>query len=167
MIKFKNHPSMRLLRNRSYLLIFAATLALVSASVGWAQEGKVVRATVHSVALERNVTGESADRRVSVYLPPSYESSTKRYPVIYLLHGIGDTDETWTSPWVKGAPWQSVPDARVSYDDWRYYLAHDFGSNAARLTKLIEEINEAADAASLAPVKQPAPAKGPQAKGKK
>jgi S-formylglutathione hydrolase FrmB len=110
MIKFKNHPSMRLLRNRSYLLIFAANLALVSASVGWAQEGKVVRATVHSVALERNVTGESADRRVSVYLPPSYESSTKRYPVIYLLHGIGDTDETWTSPWVKGAPWQSVPD---------------------------------------------------------
>jgi S-formylglutathione hydrolase FrmB len=110
MIKLRNHPSIRSLGNRSYLLILAATLVFVSASVGRAQEGKVVRATVHSVALERNVTGESADRRVSVYLPPSYESSTKRYPVIYLLHGIGDTDETWTSPWVKGAAWQSVPD---------------------------------------------------------
>lgn len=57
--------------------------------------------------------------------------------------------------------------AKVDMRSSSRYLAHDFGSNAARLTKLIEEINEAADAASLAPVKQPAPAKGPQTKGKK
>jgi S-formylglutathione hydrolase FrmB len=31
-----------------------------------------------------------------VYLPPSYEKAPKkRYPVLYLLHGIGDTDEMW------------------------------------------------------------------------
>jgi S-formylglutathione hydrolase FrmB len=110
MIRLKAHSGKRLLVHRSYLLIFAAILTLAWTSVAWAQEGRVVRATVHSVSLEKSVTGESADRSVSVYLPPSYDSSPKRYPVIYLLHGIGDTDETWTTSWVKGAPWQNVPD---------------------------------------------------------
>ena len=34
-------------------------------------------------------------------------------------------------------PWQSVPDARVSYDDWRYYLAHDFGVSAPSVTYVV------------------------------
>ena len=32
-----------------------------------------------------------------VYTPPGYESNTTRYPVFYLLHGAGDSDEAWTS----------------------------------------------------------------------
>ena len=43
---------------------------------------------LHGVSLEKTVTGESADRSVSIYLPPSYDTSpNKRYPVVYLLHG--------------------------------------------------------------------------------
>jgi enterochelin esterase-like enzyme len=34
-------------------------------------------------------------RRMHVYLPPGYETSRDRYPVLYLLHGGGDTDEGW------------------------------------------------------------------------
>ena len=30
-----------------------------------------------------------------VYLPPGYELSGMRYPVIYLLHGRGDTMDAW------------------------------------------------------------------------
>jgi S-formylglutathione hydrolase len=30
-----------------------------------------------------------------VYLPPSYASSNRRYPVVYLLHGFGGTERTW------------------------------------------------------------------------
>jgi enterochelin esterase-like enzyme len=36
-------------------------------------------------------------RRMHVYTPPGYESSTQKYPIFYLLHGAGDSDESWTS----------------------------------------------------------------------
>jgi enterochelin esterase family protein len=36
-------------------------------------------------------------RQVFVYTPPGYEKNPKqRYPVLYLLHGSGDTAESWT-----------------------------------------------------------------------
>ncbi len=36
-------------------------------------------------------------RRMHIYTPPGYEVGTARYPVFYLLHGAGDSDESWTS----------------------------------------------------------------------
>ena len=36
-------------------------------------------------------------RRMHVYTPPGYESGNQKYPVFYLLHGAGDTDDAWTS----------------------------------------------------------------------
>ncbi len=36
-------------------------------------------------------------RRMHVYTPPGYETGTASYPVFYLLHGAGDSDESWTS----------------------------------------------------------------------
>lgn len=36
-------------------------------------------------------------RPVVIYTPPGYEKDTKtKYPVLYLLHGTTDTEETWT-----------------------------------------------------------------------
>jgi enterochelin esterase family protein len=32
-----------------------------------------------------------------VYTPPGYESGQEKYPVFYLLHGAGDSDDSWTS----------------------------------------------------------------------
>jgi enterochelin esterase-like enzyme len=34
-------------------------------------------------------------RRMHVYTPPGYESGRGRYPVFYLLHGAGDSDDSW------------------------------------------------------------------------
>ena len=34
-------------------------------------------------------------RKMMVYTPPGY-SKDKKYPVLYLLHGIGDTEMGWT-----------------------------------------------------------------------
>ncbi|MDD2825261.1 MAG: alpha/beta hydrolase-fold protein [Bacteroidales bacterium] len=34
-------------------------------------------------------------RRVTVYTPPGYENSKKKYPVFYLLHGMGGDEEAW------------------------------------------------------------------------
>ena len=36
-------------------------------------------------------------RRMYVYTPPGYESSTERYPVLYLLHGGGGDEDAWTT----------------------------------------------------------------------
>ena len=83
----------------------AMALALAGAEAH-AAGGQLVRIVVHGRSLEKNVTGESSDRNVSVYLPPSYGSNPgRRYPALYLLHGIGDTDEIWTSG---AGPWQSI-----------------------------------------------------------
>jgi enterochelin esterase family protein len=35
-------------------------------------------------------------RRLHVYTPPGYEKNSKSYPVLYLFHGSGDNDATWT-----------------------------------------------------------------------
>lgn len=34
-------------------------------------------------------------RRMSVYTPAGYESGSQRYPVLYLLHGMGGDEEAW------------------------------------------------------------------------
>jgi len=58
--------------------------------------GSVERVKVHGVALEGNLEGDSPDRDVSVYLPPSYRTDTqRRYPVVYVLHGFTDSENGW------------------------------------------------------------------------
>ena len=36
------------------------------------------------------------NRRLTIYTPPGYESSRKRYPVLYLLHGMGGDENAWS-----------------------------------------------------------------------
>ncbi len=42
-------------------------------------------------------TLKQARRRMYVYLPPDYEDSTAKYPVLYLLHGGGGDEDAWTT----------------------------------------------------------------------
>lgn len=59
-------------------------------------KGKLERVTVHGKSLEGNLEGDSPDRDVFVYLPPSYErESGRRYPVVYTLHGYGLRAQQW------------------------------------------------------------------------
>ena len=58
--------------------------------------GVVEHVKVHGKSLEGNLEGDSPDRDVTIYLPPSYAAErTRRYPVVYLLHGYGGTDTTF------------------------------------------------------------------------
>ena len=36
-----------------------------------------------------------SDRKFAIYLPPDYETSQRSYPVLYLLHGMGDDQTGW------------------------------------------------------------------------
>ncbi len=35
------------------------------------------------------------NRRITIYTPPGYETSKEKYPVLYLLHGMGGDEEAW------------------------------------------------------------------------
>lgn len=85
------------------MLVFILLAAVVGLGLYAAdkpeQHGTVERIKVHGNSLEGNLEGDSPDRYVSVYLPPSYKSHThERYPVLYLLHGYMDNDDNWFGP---------------------------------------------------------------------
>jgi S-formylglutathione hydrolase FrmB len=76
--------------------IAAVLLSPAAAREPDSPKGTVDVVTVHGASLEGNLTGDSPDRRVSVYLPASYATAmARRYPVVYLLHGFTDTDDRW------------------------------------------------------------------------
>jgi S-formylglutathione hydrolase len=135
--------------------MIALPLTLLVAAVADAQAGRATRAgavehiTVHGAALEGNLEGDSPDREVTIYLPPSYGADrSRRYPVVYLLHGYSGTDSTWSGRLVnlpeiadrlmtEGREFIVVmPNAfslhkgsmysnSVTTGDWETYIAHD------------------------------------------
>jgi len=83
------------------LSLSAAALAQVQtevpAPVPGAKPVAVEHIKVHSPAIEGNLSGESADRDVFVFLPPSYsKDQNRRYPVVYALHGYSIGAEQWS-----------------------------------------------------------------------
>src|SRR5262245_18495059 len=58
---------------------------------------KVERIKIHGTTLEGNLEGDSVDRDVLVFLPPSYaREKNRRYPVVYALHGYSIGAEQWS-----------------------------------------------------------------------
>ena len=89
----------RIITTAAALLVLTAASARVSSaqpSAAGPALGTVERITVHGKSLEGNLNGDTADRPVVVYLPPSYKTDpTRRYPVAYLLHGYGLQAARW------------------------------------------------------------------------
>lgn len=57
----------------------------------------VERIKIHGEALEGNLEGNAVDRDVLVFLPPSYKrDSSRRYPVVYALHGFYVGAQQWS-----------------------------------------------------------------------
>jgi S-formylglutathione hydrolase len=54
-----------------------------------AQRGKVEVVSIPAPALANNAFKEPARQEIAVYLPPSYEGSKQRYPVVFYLTGMG------------------------------------------------------------------------------
>ena len=54
----------------------------------------VPHGTVSKVWYDSPVLG--TQRRMTVYTPAGYENGDKRYPVFYLLHGMGGDENAWT-----------------------------------------------------------------------
>jgi len=86
------------------VLALALGFTLAFAQSGPPAKGTYARIKVHGKSLEGNLSGEPADRDVSVYLPPSYQRDTaRRFPVVYLLHGYTNSDVGWFGPEGRGS----------------------------------------------------------------
>ena len=76
--------------------IILGLVCSVSAFPAEPRKGTAERIKVHGRSLEGNLSGDPADRDVSIWLPPSYAmEKSRRYPVLYFLHGFTDSDEKW------------------------------------------------------------------------
>lgn len=136
---------------------FAALCAIVlllsqsrAQSGNEAKQGSWQKIKVYGKSLEGNLEGDSADRDVLVYLPPSYATSAnRRYPAVYFLHGYAAHAETYwnllSAPTAADADIANgssremilvFPDAFTTYDgsmfsnspttgDWEAYIAQD------------------------------------------
>ena len=63
-------------------------LIIISSNFAFAQSKVFDNLTMKSEIL-------NMERNYSVYLPPDYETSSRSYPVLYLLHGLGDDHTGW------------------------------------------------------------------------
>ena len=104
---------------------------------------------IHGTALEGNLEQDAVDRDVFVFLPPSYaKEKSRRYPVVYALHGYSIGAEQWSheihvpqtieGAFAQGAKEMIVvlPDSKtvhngsmysssVTTGDFENYIAHD------------------------------------------
>jgi len=66
--------------------VFFSFLFVIS---GFSQTGKVF----DNLSIKSSIL--KMERKFAVYLPPDYETSQRSYPVLYLLHGMGDDQTGW------------------------------------------------------------------------
>jgi S-formylglutathione hydrolase len=144
------------MNSRTVSLVSSLTLALIAGAAGAQaatnadRKGTVETIKVHGKALEGNLEGDSPDRDVFVYLPPSYATDKNRhYPVVYFLHGYGakaeaywklmNVPETADKEMTDGTVHEMIlvnPDAFTIYSgsmyssspttgDWEAFITHD------------------------------------------
>jgi len=76
---------------------YAQVKTEVPPSVPGAKPVTVENIKVHGASLEGNLEGDAVDRDVIVFLPPDYaKNKSRRYPVVYALHGYSIGAEQWT-----------------------------------------------------------------------
>jgi len=73
---------------RIFFIITALSCSF-TLSAQWGPQSRVETKTIQSKVL-------NADRDYNIFLPKSYETDTnKKYPILYLLHGMMDTNKGW------------------------------------------------------------------------
>lgn len=79
-------------RTLAALLLAASVILLAPVARPAGAAGQIVEVDVPAPALEGNLLKTPAVQGAAVYLPPGYEDAPeRRYPTIYLLHGIFDS----------------------------------------------------------------------------
>ncbi len=79
-----------------FVLALVANIVLGQQSSIQTATGKIVEVKIPAPSLKGNRLGDPEVQDVAIYLPPGYQASgSKRYPVVYLLHGYGGSPRAW------------------------------------------------------------------------
>lgn len=83
--------------NNVYLIRDVASVTNIFIVSGDKGDVYKVNEVPHGTVARRwyNSPGNAATRRITIYTPAGYESSKEKYPVLYLLHGMGGDEEAW------------------------------------------------------------------------
>ncbi len=83
--------------NNVYLIRDVASLTNVFIVGGGKADLYKVNKVPHGTVTRRwyNSPGNEMERRITIYTPAGYETSKEKYPVLYLLHGMGGDEEAW------------------------------------------------------------------------
>jgi enterochelin esterase-like enzyme len=85
-------------------LFLVVPMAVASSGSVTVAAGTITGAEFHSATMGEDIS-------YNVYLPAGYSSTATRYPVIYLLHGRGDSKSAWTQ--VKGKLDEMIADGTI------------------------------------------------------
>jgi len=77
----------------SQSLILSRSMYEVPGAAFMEYKAGVPHGAIATVYYGSSATG--GQRRMHIYTPPGYEAGTERLPVLYLLHGGGDSDDSW------------------------------------------------------------------------
>ena len=84
-------------KNLLFHCILWSLMVVISQSNLLAAESQLIRwPPIEWPTLTENLIGEDGRKVIRVYLPPSYDFTEKRYPVIYVLHGFRGNSSSLT-----------------------------------------------------------------------
>jgi len=83
--------------NNVYMIRDVATVTNIFLVGGGQADLYAVNDVPHGTVARRWYDSPGTDkvRRITVYTPPGYEKGNDKYPVLYLLHGMGGDEEAW------------------------------------------------------------------------
>ena len=90
--------------NSYFKFQFFQILLLLTSTLALSQDSRVF----DNLNMESKILGQ--ERSYAVYLPSDYDTSNRSYPVLYLLHGLGD-DQTG---WIKLGDVQRITDESIN-----------------------------------------------------
>lgn len=90
--------------NSYFKFQFFQILLLMTSTLVLAQDSRVF----DNLKMESKILGQ--ERSYAIYLPSNYDTSNRSYPVLYLLHGLGD-DQTG---WIKLGDVQRITDESIN-----------------------------------------------------
>src|SRR5437867_6040027 len=81
---------------RPFFLLLVFTLELSAQRGGFGQRDTIPAGSrVEYKTFQSKLLGR--ELRYGLYLPPSYDNSTRRYPVLYFLHGMFENEMRWST----------------------------------------------------------------------
>ncbi len=132
-MRHARRPAVRL-RLRMFqrlVLLFLALAPVLLAPAALPAQGRVIVDTIRSRALQGNRIGDTPNREVFVYTPPSYDRTpNRRFPVLYLLHGFTSQPREWLDGTYQGLDLQQTMDSLWRVDAGEFLVVMPNADNA-------------------------------------